>query len=165
MPKIITREEVIFKIKEHQGLWQVPNPIVWKLDSYKRKMYWLICRCGTGKWIRWAHLSKGERMGCRSCRKKTHGKRYTPLYQTWFKIKPEAIPSWQDFLTFEKWAAPLYEKGWKLIRIDSNLPYGPNNCDYVPIRKKKARSGDPASLQANLVSLPIVLPSGLRRVI
>lgn len=89
-------------------------------------------------------------MGCRSCRRKTHGLRYDPLYLSWHGLKKKRkpfVPEWENFQTFERWARPYYEKGWKLIRVNATLPYGPDNCDYVPIRRKKLQwvaAGDTA---------------------
>lgn len=79
-------------------------------------------------------------MGCRSCRRKTHGLRYHPLYLSWHGLKKKRkpfVPEWENFKTFERWARGFYEKGWKLIRVDATLPYGPDNCDYVPICRKR----------------------------
>ena len=47
------------------------------------------------------------------------------------------VPQWAEFKGFEAWASKLFEPGWKLIRLNRNLPYGPDNCDYTPINRKK----------------------------
>lgn len=155
MPKVITRDRLIATIQKFDGLWKVPEPYVWKLDHTKRRVYFLTCKCGKSKWVAWRKIVQGECLGCRSCRRKTHGMRYDPIYLSWHglrKKRVEMVPEWQrSWKTFYKWAKPLYAKGWKLIRVDSKLPYGPDNCDYVPICRKRIE----VASTSNVLTLPI----------
>lgn len=147
MPKVIDREQFVQVLILHKALWRWPQYLKWKYDSNKRKVYHLICMCGKPKWVPWRKLQQGSCLGCRSCRShlKKHGKSRTALYLCWHdlrKNKKPLVEDWVVFENFERWAKGLYEKGFKLIRIDKELPYGPENCDYVLINKRKEFKGN-----------------------
>lgn len=60
-------------------------------------------------------------------RKTEHGSK---LYEIWKRIrKSPHCTEWDYFPTFYEWAMEEeYEQGAWLRRIDSNTPYGPDNC-------------------------------------
>ena len=108
----------------------------------KRRSYRMECRCGKTQFVRWNHYQQGLTRGCKSCTSalKTHGKSKDPLFVSWRGLKknnPNQICSeWKSFDNFRRWAKPLWARGWKLMRLDPTLPYGPDNCDYMPISRR-----------------------------
>ena len=93
------------------------------------------CGCTTG-----AHLGM-----------KTHGMSHTRLYKVWSSMKHRCsnpndasyalyggrgiyvCDEWQSFEGFRTWALESgYEKGLTLERLDSDGPYAPPNCTWVP---------------------------------
>lgn len=113
----------------------------WKMVKDRRYVL-MQCSCGAKKWVGWNRFQQGLAVGCKSCRSplRKHGRGHSPLHVTWSDLNrrhaDDMVSEWKIYEAFESWAKNLYELGWKLIRIDSSLPYGPDNCDYVPIRRK-----------------------------
>jgi hypothetical protein len=70
------------------------------------------------------------------------------------------VAEWRtDFLAFYEWSKELYAPGWKFIRYNANLPYSPDNCDYVPMKRKKA-VGDEMVIDSFTLPIGISNPSG-----
>lgn len=57
----------------------------------------------------------------------------SPVYGRWIRIrKLPHDPAWDKLENFEAWAlASGFEVGDKLMRRDSEKPYGPDNCEWV----------------------------------
>jgi len=113
----------------------------WEIRGQKRFLL-MECICGKRKWVSWNQFQAGTVRGCPKC---ASGKRICPegrgpLYESWKLLRRRGrgivVPEWDDFLNFKKWAEPLWSPGWRIIRIDLKLPYGPDNCDYIPISRK-----------------------------
>ena len=134
--------------------------LIFKSDpKTKRRVFLFECKCGKKQWVRWNHFQQGLTRGCKSCTSAQlkHGLSKDPLFRTWRSFKGYVDKIWLKFENFKKWATPLYSPGWKLIRINVAMPYGPDNCDYVPINKRDLGK------EINLSPGPLELPTGLRK--
>lgn len=139
--KAPTQEEM-FELVEKNQTYYTPT-IQWKMVKGRRYVL-MNCKCGKRNWVSWNQYQQGSIKGCKSCRSflRKHGHGKDPIWVSWKDMKRRnrkknnIIRSWWFFPSFEEWAKPLYSPGWKLVRIDKTLPYGPDNCDYVPINKK-----------------------------
>lgn len=114
----------------------------WKMVKNRRYVL-MQCTCGSQpRWVSWNRFQQGYATGCKSCKSalRTHGRGHTPLHVTWKDLQrrygKDIAPEWRTFEGFERWAKLLYAPGWKLKRLDSSQPYGPDNCDYMPIKRK-----------------------------
>jgi hypothetical protein len=134
-------------IRERGALWRLTKKRVFcRLDKFKRREYWLACQCGVEQWVRWARLQQGKSLGCRSCRShlRKHGKRYEKTYQMWHDLLKKSkrlglVAGWANYEEFDAWVVRFgWQRGDKMVRIDSSKPWGPDNCDFVLIKKKKA---------------------------
>ena len=162
MPKLLTVDDVKKVIKNKNALWVLTEKRLYsRLDSFKRKEYWLRCQCGHEQWVRWARLQQGKSLGCRSCRSrlKKHGKRFTVAYQMWHDMHKKARRHnlqvlWKTLEEFEFWLDSMdWQKGFKLVRIDLKQGWGPDNCDLVLIRKTKSvQTADVPKLISGLVN-------------
>jgi len=114
-----------------------------------KRYVWMHCKCGTSKWVEWGRLRRGLAQGCASCRNnnrkhdRLHVGMRDPVFVAWqdmlrLRGKRKVTASWHTFENFEEWARPLYTKGWRLKRLDRQRPYGPENCDYVPVNVNHA---------------------------
>jgi hypothetical protein len=113
----------------------------WKMVN-KRRYVFMQCKCGDKHWVSWNRFQQGYATGCKSCRSalRTHGRGHAPLQVAWKDLnrrhKDALVEEWKEFKAFEKWARAMWEPGWKLVRINRKKPYGPDNCDYMPINRK-----------------------------
>lgn len=70
-------------------------------------------------------------------RKTDHGSK---LYWLWMKVRPNTdCEEFKSFNSFYDWAMNSgYESGDRLLLIDKNLPYSPDNCDWKILPGKLA---------------------------
>jgi hypothetical protein len=157
--KLPTEERINEIIEKYKPMWRPIYPYAWKSSSDDRRMFYMQCQCGKKKFVRWAKFSQGQSLGCQSCmsKLKKHGLSTDPIYLTWRYLKSEGhelCPSWRTFEGFRKWAAEFYHPDFKIIRWDKNLPFSPENCDYVPKNRKAIEVDGIVSLPTGNIKIP-----------
>jgi hypothetical protein len=141
----------------------------------KRGLRWKVrCDCGTEYDVNQGTFrQKGGVLSCGCLRRERqraavtkHGQACTPLHQCWNNMKARCsnpnhplwkwygergisvCEEWRDsFEAFHQWAAPLWEKGLQLDRIDNNGNYEPTNCRFVPAKKNARNRRDNRLIQ------------------
>ncbi len=126
-----------------------------KIDHKKHGQYYWKCLCECGKItiVSATRLNMGSTKSCGCLRKVkwniTHGMKYTPLYSVWLGIKRRCLNKsshnyklyggrgigicdrWKDdFLNFYNDMKDGYKKGLHIGRINNNLGYFKENCQW-----------------------------------
>ena len=138
--RLPTMEQMQALVIKFDMFWK-PSLEFKKDPKTRRRIYLMECKCGKTQWVRWNHFQQGLTRGCKSCTSglRTHGRSKDPLYVSWRALKKnkrDLVPEWRQFIHFRQWAKPLWAPGWKLVRFDNSQPFGPDNCDYVPINRR-----------------------------
>lgn len=128
--------------------------IIFKIENNGRdneKRYLLKCDCGKGKeyWMYSWQYDKGIGLRCHYCAPIKHNMSYTRIYNNWqniidrvynpnsrsyqsYKDKNITIcDRWLKFENFNEDLGSTKEFGYKLMRIDMNRGFEPNNCVWM----------------------------------
>lgn len=156
--KLPTEERIQEIIEKYQVLWRPTYPLSWKSSSDDRRMFHMKCQCGRKQFVRWSKFSQGQAIGCRSCMTglRTHGLSSDPIYRTWRYLRYEGrllCEEWKEFEGFRLWARKYYHPDFEIILWDKHLPYGPDNCDYVPRSRQDIKVEGLTDLPAGTIRL------------
>ena len=87
------------------------------------------CECGNIVDVFGINLTGGRTKSC-GCTKKVHGDSLSKLYAAFMRMgRSGEGREWADYATFKDWALSNgYQEGMVFRRIDTELPFGPENC-------------------------------------
>lgn len=120
--RLPTLEKMHHIVKKYDLFWK--PTLVFKRDiKTKRRLYWMTCKCGLKRWVRWNQFSMGLVRGCRSCSaidaikapKDPMFRAKHPMKQAWYRIiktckETKRANPWKDFVSFKSWSI---ENGYK----------------------------------------------------
>jgi len=119
------------------GKWTIISELPKK---YGMRVYACKCECGHSSEVFRHNLLSGKSLGCFSCRKQSayHGyssrkdSRRKHLYSKWTSYKNRKLlcEEWKDINVFMEWCDDIgVEQNDVLMRIDTSLPYAPDNIE------------------------------------
>ena len=122
-----------------------------------RTVYKCLCDCGNEVIVRSDSLTSGRTQSCGCLQKEKvtiHGETNTPLYNVWYDMRRRCnyendinyenyggrgitvCDDWNNnYIPFRDWALENgYEQGLSIDRIDNNLGYYPDNCQWTTMK-------------------------------
>jgi len=102
-------------------------------DLYHRQLIHCHCDCGRDRWILVHLLLNGQHTDC-GCAQRARRK----LRQIWDYIRKET--TWSSAKDFLEWGVSGFtHNDLLLVRLDEQLPYGPENCQWLTHLQASAR--------------------------